>query len=67
LRVAWRTGAGVWNHRAVAGDEAPFAGGYGFYTAAKAFDNELAISTWVVDQPSSEAWVEIFFEADTVE
>ncbi|HET6612332.1 MAG TPA: hypothetical protein VFG83_10095, partial [Kofleriaceae bacterium] len=59
LRLAVQDDAGVWSHSAIAGDEDPFAGGYGFYISAVVSGNELAVATWVIDQPNSDNWVEI--------
>ena len=67
LRLASRNDDGTWTHEPIAGHESTFAGGYGFYASAAGVDGGLAISTWVLDQPSSQAWVEIFWEAIAVE
>ena len=67
LRLAHQDGSGNWLHEPVAGNEDPFAGGYGFYASAAANGGGLAISTWVIDQPSSDAWVELFFVTVAVE
>lgn len=57
--LAHQDGQGAWQHDVVAGDEDPFVGGYGFYLRAQAVDDQLMMSTWVVDQPDTDAWVEI--------
>jgi len=63
LLVARRGADGTWTHVVVAGDEDPFAGGYGFYVSAGMAPDGMVMSTWVIDQPTSEAWVEILFDA----
>jgi hypothetical protein len=60
LLLARKDATGAWGSAALAGNEEPFAGGYGFYASAEATDDELVISTWVIDQPTSDTWVEIF-------
>jgi hypothetical protein len=59
LLVARKDEAGAWTRETLAGDEDPFAGGYGFYISAAMADGEMVLSTWVVDQPTEQAWVEI--------
>ncbi|HWM85585.1 MAG TPA: hypothetical protein VNO33_07100, partial [Kofleriaceae bacterium] len=67
LLVAERDPAAGWTRETVAGDEDPFAGGYGFYISAKLAGDQLVLSTWVIDQPNETAWVEILREAPPVE
>ena len=59
LLVASKTGT-AWGHDAIAGDETPFVGAYGFYAAAAPTATEVVISTWVIDQPNGDNWVELF-------
>jgi MYXO-CTERM domain-containing protein len=59
LLVARKDEAGVWTRETLAGAEDPFTGGYGFYISAAMADGEMVLSTWVVDQPNEQAWVEI--------
>jgi hypothetical protein len=49
-----------WMHNAIAGAEDPFVGAYGFYASMAATASEAVISTWVIDQPQGDNWVEIF-------
>jgi hypothetical protein len=60
LRLAVRNGDGAWESSVVAGNEDPFAGAYGFYANAARHATELVMSSWVIDQPNDDAWVEIF-------
>ena len=59
--------AGVWQRRALAGDEADFVGAYGFFASAVLAGDDVVISTWVIDQPHQDQWVEIFRERVVVE
>ena len=47
-------------HDTIAGDEDPFVGAYGFYASAAAAATEIVVSTWVIDQPRGDNWVELF-------
>jgi hypothetical protein len=49
-----------WMHNAIAGAEDPFVGAYGFYASMAASAAEAVVSTWVIDQPRGDNWVEIF-------
>ncbi len=67
LLVAYPSGAGGWGRVAVAGDENPFVGAYGFY-ANGAFDgSDVTMSTWVVDQANADTWVELFRRSIIIE
>ena len=59
LVVATKTG-NAWGHDTIAGDEDPFVGAYGFYASAATSATEVVVSTWVIDQPRGDNWVEIF-------
>ncbi|HVV86421.1 MAG TPA: hypothetical protein VHE35_25365 [Kofleriaceae bacterium] len=52
--------ADTWTHDTIAGDEDPFVGAYGFYASAAPSATEAVVSTWVIDQPEGQNWVEIF-------
>jgi len=67
ILMAHKDGEGKWQHETVKGNEDPFVGGYGFYISGKPVDSDLVMSTWVVDQPESDAWVEILRETIAVE
>jgi hypothetical protein len=60
LRLARRIAGGQWKHGAIAGNQIPFAGGYGFYTSAAVRGDLLLLSSYVINQPARDAWVEIF-------
>jgi MYXO-CTERM domain-containing protein len=59
LLVANKGADGSWRHKVLAGDETPFEGGYGFYASAILDLDSLMLSTWVIDQPNSQSWVEL--------
>lgn len=59
LLVAQKDGP-YWAYSTVAGNEDPFVGGFGFYAEAESMGEEVVMSSWVVDQPNYDAWVQIF-------
>ena len=59
LLVATKVGDN-WMHNAIAGAEDPFVGAYGFYASMAASPSEAVVSSWVIDQPNGDNWVEIF-------
>jgi MYXO-CTERM domain-containing protein len=67
LLFSMRDENGVWQRRVIAGDEADFAGAYGFFASAAKTGDEVVISNWVIDQPHSDQWVEIFRERISIE
>lgn len=67
LLIAHKNSEGVWQHEALAGTDDPFAGAYGFYVSSKVDGGDVVLTTWVVDQPSDDAWVEILRETIAVE
>jgi MYXO-CTERM domain-containing protein len=60
LLLAQRTEAGGWTHVTIAGAEDPFVGAFGFFASASLTQIDIVMSTWVLDQPNSDNWVEIF-------
>jgi hypothetical protein len=60
LLVAQRNPATGWAHITIAGAEDPFVGAYGFFASASATPTELVMSTWVLDLPNEDQWVEVF-------
>jgi hypothetical protein len=67
LLLAHRDTQGNWQHETLKGNEDPFVGGYGFYVSGVRSAEQFVISTWVVDQPDSDAWVEVLHETMAVE
>ena len=60
LLLAQRNASEMWEYEAMAGNEAEFVGGYGFYASAKYDGTSVVMSNWVIDQPANDVWVEIF-------
>ena len=64
LLLATQQSDGSWTHISVAGAGDPWPGGYGFFASGSLRTNELVISTWVINQPSTSPfennWVEVF-------
>ncbi|HUS65354.1 MAG TPA: MYXO-CTERM sorting domain-containing protein [Kofleriaceae bacterium] len=67
LLMTTRNDEGKWVHETVAGDEVPFEGGYGFYVSGDIDGGDLVLSTWVIDQPNQQVWVEILRETFSVD
>ncbi len=51
---------GTWNRNSVAGAVQPWPGAYGFFAASAVTPTEIVMSTWVIDQPLDQNWVEVF-------
>ncbi len=67
LLVGYPNSSGNWGHTAIAGDEDPFVGAYGFFANSKYDGTDLTMSTWAIDQSNSDSWVELFRRAIVVE
>lgn len=50
----------TWSHISLAGHTDPWTGGYGFFASSVLSGTDLLISTWVIDQPNDDNWVEVF-------
>ena len=55
--MAQRAG-GIWSHVEVTAHD-PFPGAYGFFVAGALSATEIVMSTWVIDQPLDDNWVEV--------
>ena len=60
LLLATRDNAGVWQYRAIAGNETDFVGAYGFYASAAMDGDDVVISNWVLNPAQNRVWVEVF-------
>jgi hypothetical protein len=60
LLLAQQQTDGTWTHVSVAGATDPWPGAYGFFAAAAVRPSDVVLSTWVIDQPTDENWVEVF-------
>ena len=62
LLLAHKQQDGTWTHESIAGATMPWPGGYGFFASAanSVATGELVMSSWVIDQPTGDNWVEVF-------
>lgn len=60
LLLAQRQANGMWTRTSIAGATDPWPGAYGFFAAAAVTGTDLVMSTWVIDQPTDDNWVEVF-------
>ncbi|MBI4510798.1 MAG: hypothetical protein HY698_14285, partial [Deltaproteobacteria bacterium] len=67
LLLATRDQLGKWSYKAIAGDEDPFAGAYGFYASAEATEDGVVMSSYVLHLKEKKSWVEVFFAKLIVE
>jgi hypothetical protein len=67
LLLATRNSDGSWPRVSLAGATDPWTGGYGFFIANTIDRNEVVISTWVIDQPNRDNWVEVLRRLTTVQ
>jgi MYXO-CTERM domain-containing protein len=49
-----------WTHQSIAGATQPWPGAYGFFASDALSATDLIMSSWVIDQPTGENWVEVF-------
>nr|HEX4316848.1 MYXO-CTERM sorting domain-containing protein [Kofleriaceae bacterium] len=66
LLLAHQSSNGTWLHDSIAGATQPWPGAYGFFASAALTTTELVMSTWVIDQPTNDNWVEVFREDTSV-
>ena len=67
LLLAQRDAAGMWSHVSIAGATDPWPGAYGFFAADALRSGDMVMSTWVIDQPTGENWVEVFTNPTIIE
>ena len=67
LLLATRQPAGMWTHTSIAGATDPWPGAYGFFASAALASSTLVMSTWVIDEPTSDNWVEVFTTATVIQ
>ncbi len=61
LMIASRKADGSgWATESVAGGADPWMGGYGFFASAVLDNGNVIMSSWVIDQPNADNWVEVF-------
>jgi MYXO-CTERM domain-containing protein len=59
MRMAHKDSMGKWAHESVAGATMPWPGAYGFFAAAALSPTDIIMSTWVINQPENDNWVEV--------
>ncbi len=67
LLLATQAADGSWSHVSVAGATMPWPGAYGFFASDAVSGTNVMISTWVVDQPTGDNWVEVFARAIVIQ
>jgi hypothetical protein len=60
LLMVTKQQSGAWDRISIAGATDPWPGGYGFFAANQLFGTDMIMSTWVIDQPADQNWVEVF-------
>ena len=60
LLLATRKSDGTWQRESIAGNTDPWPGAYGFFASAVLADGNVVMSTWVINQPEDDNWVEVF-------
>jgi len=51
---------GTWTRTSIAGATRPWPGAYGFFAANAVSGQDMAISSWVLNQAARDNWVEVF-------
>ncbi|MBX3157639.1 MAG: hypothetical protein KF773_16815 [Deltaproteobacteria bacterium] len=67
LLLATKQQNGTWLRDDIAGATDPWPGAYGFFAASSATPAAIVMSTWVIDQPNSQNWVEVFKRATVIQ
>jgi hypothetical protein len=66
LLLAHKSSNGTWLHDSIAGATMPWPGAYGFFASAALTPQQIVMSSWVIDQPNNDNWVEVFMEDTSV-
>ncbi|MBL4637504.1 MAG: hypothetical protein JKY56_26845, partial [Kofleriaceae bacterium] len=67
LLLASPNASNAWGHTAIAGDEIPFEGAYGFFANAEFDGSDITMSSFVLDQGNSDSWVELFRQSVVID
>ncbi|HSD86969.1 MAG TPA: MYXO-CTERM sorting domain-containing protein, partial [Kofleriaceae bacterium] len=68
LLLAQRKADGTgWARQSIAGATDPWPGAYGFFASAALSSTDIVMSTWVIDQPTDENWVEVFSRSISIQ
>ena len=60
-------GTNGWTHTSIAGATQPWPGAYGFFASDALLPTQIVMSTWVIDQPTAENWVEVFMQTTGIQ
>ena len=60
MLLAHRDTDGTWKRDPIAGATMPWPGAYGFFASAALTATDVVMSTWVINQPEDDNWVEVF-------
>jgi hypothetical protein len=63
LLASRNSSTGKWSHVSIAGATDPWPGAYGFFASTALSGTDVVMSSWVIDQPTDDNWVEIFAKA----
>ena len=67
MLLAQKGADGKWTRVSIAGATMPWPGAYGFFAAAALTSTDIVMSTWVIDQPNDDNWVEVFTRATVIQ
>jgi len=67
MLLATRNSNGMWTHESIAGATMPWPGAYGFFASDAISGTNIVMSTWVIDQPTDDNWVEVFAKPTVVQ
>jgi MYXO-CTERM domain-containing protein len=67
MLLAQRMDNGMWVHTSVAGATDPWPGAYGFFASDALLPSEIVMSTWVIDQPTDDNWVEVLTRPTSIQ
>ena len=65
LLLASKDMSGTWGHVSIAGATDPWPGAYGVFVSATTTGTDVVMSSWVIDQPNEDNWVEVFAKGIT--
>jgi hypothetical protein len=60
LLLSSRKMDGMWQRESIAGATDPWPGAYGFFASSVIDSGNVIMSSWVIDQPNDDNWVEVF-------
>jgi hypothetical protein len=67
MLLATRNPNGMWTHESIAGATMPWPGAYGFFASDAIGGSNIIMSSWVIDQPTNDNWVEVFAKPTVIQ